>query len=231
MGHLLDNAATITAPRVPYQVQPFYTYLSNFGFRVLLVVDPRTGYTNLGHEPAPLYTCPLKGPKTDANCTGDGFASETDPNIGTDFRAGDHLKSALEYVKIGPVGMMFLPGEIPAELTVGLPAQLRTDPARWYETPSGQQAFGAADDHYEETNSAGCWPDAVRAVATPRGPICAGDPYGQCPAWAGAAAPCACSASSFAATASISTSAPGTGNPATCNVVRAGSFFSVGRRP
>ena len=40
---LLDNAQKIAAPRVSYAVQPFYTYLSNFGFRVLLVVDPATG--------------------------------------------------------------------------------------------------------------------------------------------------------------------------------------------
>jgi hypothetical protein len=50
----------------------------------------------------------------------------------------------VEYVKIGPVGMMFLPGELPGELTVGLPAQFRANPARWYETPNGKQAFGAA---------------------------------------------------------------------------------------
>jgi hypothetical protein len=144
VGRLLDGAEKIADPRVSYAVQPFYTYLSNFGFRVLLVVDPDTGLTQLGHVPAPLYNCPLKGPKTDATCTSDGFASATDPNIGTDFRTGDHLKSAVEYVRIGPVGMMFLPGEVPGELTAGLPAQFRADPQRWYEEPMGTHAFGAA---------------------------------------------------------------------------------------
>ena len=141
---LLDDAATIADPRVSYAVQPFYTYLSNFGFRVLLVVDPESGRTQLGHVPAPLYNCPLKGPKTDATCSSDAYASATDPNIGTDFRTGDHLKSAVEYVRIGPVGMMFLPGEVPGELTAGLPAQFRADPQRWYEEPMGTHAFGAA---------------------------------------------------------------------------------------
>jgi len=130
---LLDNAEKIEAPRVSYAVQPFYTYLSNFGFRVLLVVDPATAGASLGHNPVPLYNCPLTGPKTAATCKSDGFASVTDPNLGTDFRVGDHLKSAVEYVRIGPVGMMFLPGEIPGELTVGLPAGFRSTPQNWYE--------------------------------------------------------------------------------------------------
>ena len=142
-GRLIDKAEKIEAPRVSYKVQPFYTYLSNFGFRVLLVVDPTTKFTNLGHVPGRLYTCPLKGPKTDTTCASDGFASAVDPNLRVEHRVGNHLKSAVEYVKIGPVGMMFLPGEVPGELTAGLPARFRTEPALWYETPNGKQAFGA----------------------------------------------------------------------------------------
>jgi len=140
---LLDDAEKITAPRVSYAVEPFYTYLSNFGFRVLLVVDPATGRASLGHNPVPLYNCPLTGPKTAATCESDGFAIATDPNLGTDFRVGDHLRSAVEYVRIGPVGMMFLPGEIPGELTAGLPAAFRSMPQNWYEEPPGRHAFGA----------------------------------------------------------------------------------------
>lgn len=140
---LLDHAETIAAPRVSYQVEPFYTYLSNFGFRVLLVIDPAIGRASLGHEPVPLFNCPLTGPKTAATCTSDGFASDEDPNLGTEFRVGDHLRSAVEYVRIGPVGMMFLPGEIPGELTVGLPAGFRATPQNWYEEPPGRHAFGA----------------------------------------------------------------------------------------
>jgi hypothetical protein len=140
---LLDNAQKIEVPRVSYSVQPFYTYLSNFGFRVLLVVDPATGRTSLGHNPAPLYNCPLTGPKTAATCKSDEFAAATDPNLGTDFRVGDHLLSAVEYVRIGPVGMMFLPGEVPGELTVGLPSGFRATPQKWYEEPPGTHAFGA----------------------------------------------------------------------------------------
>jgi hypothetical protein len=140
--HILDNAAPIVEPRVSYAVQPFYTRLSNIGFRFLLVVDPNTGFTQLGHNVPALYTCDL--PASDATCTPDGAAAEPDPLLGF-IRVGDHLQSAVEYVRIGPVGMMFLPGEIPGELTIGLPSGFRSHPEDWYEEPPGRHAFG--DDY------------------------------------------------------------------------------------
>jgi len=91
-----------------------------------------------------LYNCPLEGPKTDATCEPDERQSATDPLIDVEYRVGDHLKSAVEYLKIGPVGVMFLPGEIPGELTAGLPSGFRTSPEDWYEEPIGRHAFGSA---------------------------------------------------------------------------------------
>jgi hypothetical protein len=142
---LLDSAGKIAAPRVSYSVRPYYTYLSNLGFRILLTVDPSTGRASLGHEVPMLYNCPVQGPKTDTTCKPDDRQSATDSLIGVDYRVGDHLKSAVEYLKIGPVGVMFLPGEIPGELTAGLPAGFRTSPGDWYEEPIGRHAFG--DDY------------------------------------------------------------------------------------
>ena len=123
--------------------QPFYSRLSNIGFRVLLVVDPDTGFTQLGHVPPVTYTCPATDPKTDATCQSEGLATEEDPFVGT-IRAGDHLKSQVSYLRIGAVGMMFLPGEMSGELVIGLPAEFRSDPARWYEEPLDLNAFGDA---------------------------------------------------------------------------------------
>ena len=40
--------------------------------------------------------------------------------------------------------MMFLPGEVAGELVVGLPAEFRADPGRWYDEPPGLHAFGDA---------------------------------------------------------------------------------------
>ena len=138
---LLDSATPITEPRITYRSKPFYTYLSNIGFRVLLVLDPATGWTNLGNTPPVLYNCPLQGPKTDATCQGDNFDVIMDPLVGP-VRKGNHLQSAVDYLQIGPVGMMFLPGEIPGELTMGLPAGFRTTPGDWYEEAPGRHAFG-----------------------------------------------------------------------------------------
>jgi len=140
---LLDGAAPIFDSHVSYAVQPFFTRLSNLGFRILLVVDPSTGFTQLGHNVPQLYTCQPGVPPTGATCTPDGAASAVDPLLGLPFRVGDHLRSAVEYVRIGPVGMMFLPGEIPGELTAGLPSDFRSQPENWYEEPLGRHAFGA----------------------------------------------------------------------------------------
>jgi hypothetical protein len=73
----------------------------------------------------------------------DNLQSETDEDIGLDARVGEFLQSAVEYVRTGNVGMMFLPGEIPGELTIGLPSGFRNTPERWYEEPIGTHAFGA----------------------------------------------------------------------------------------
>ena len=137
---ILDHAQPIVNPRLSYAVQPFYTRLSNIGFRYLLVVDPNTGFTALGHNVAQLYNCTL--PASDATCTPDGGAAEPDPLLSS-IRVGDFLHSAVEYVKIGPVGMMFMPGEMPGELTAGLPSGFRSHPQDWYEEPPGRHAFGA----------------------------------------------------------------------------------------
>ena len=141
---LLEYAEKIGEPRVSVATQPFYTYVSNLGFRVLLSVNPATGRSDLGHEVPMLYTCPLEGPKTATTCVPDNRQSSTDPNLRVAVRNGDHLLSAVDYLKIGPVGMMFLPGEIPGELTAGLPSGFRTSPQSWYEEPPGRHAFGAA---------------------------------------------------------------------------------------
>jgi hypothetical protein len=141
---IIDRADSIRTGHIDYRRQPFYSRLSNIGFRVLLVVDPQTGFTQLGHVPPVAYTCPAGGPKTDATCRSEGLATEEDPFVGT-IRRGDHLKSEVGYLRIGPVGMMFLPGEVAGELVIGLPAEFRLDPGRWYGESTELNAFG--DDY------------------------------------------------------------------------------------
>jgi hypothetical protein len=140
--NLVDDARSLRTSRVSFDAQPFFTRLSNMGFRLLLVVDPASGRSRLGHEPGMLYTCPATGPKTADTCVPDNHGTVTDPILGP-VRTGDHLLSEVGYLRIGDsVGMMFLPAEVAGELVVGLPAEFRTDPGRWYLEPPGRHAFG-----------------------------------------------------------------------------------------
>jgi hypothetical protein len=140
---IIERGEWLRDARLDLRRQPFYSRLSNIGFRVLLVVDPDTGFTQLGHVPPVAYTCPPTGPKTDATCRSEDLGSEEDPFVGT-IRTGDHLKSEVSYLRIGKVGMMFLPAEVAGELVIGLPAQFRIDPGRWYEESHDLNAFGDA---------------------------------------------------------------------------------------
>jgi hypothetical protein len=138
----LDTAAPITSPTVRYDVAPFYTRMSNIGFRFLLVPGD-DGFTSLGHTPGMLYTCPATGPKDDTTCVPDQLATTADPFLG-EVRVGDHTRSEVAYLRIGPVGMMWLPAEMGPELTIGMPAGYLASPTDWHELPDDPplHAFG-----------------------------------------------------------------------------------------
>jgi hypothetical protein len=140
---VLEDARPIDRPTISYDVRSFYTRMSNIGFRLLLVRGA-DGFTSLGHTPAMLYTCPATGPKTDATCAPDNFATEADPLLGP-IRAGDHIKSRVAYLRVGPVGVMWIPAEIGPELTIGLPAEYRDHPDDWHREDITLHASG--DDY------------------------------------------------------------------------------------
>jgi hypothetical protein len=143
---LLDDGETITAAPLDYRSVDVLTRLSNIGFRFLLSVDPATGRTALGHTPAELWTCPPGGPKTEATCEPDGFASAFDPNIGGQVRVGDHFRTEVAYLTLGPIGMLFMPGEVVGEMVVGLPAGFDETPERWFSGSTSLHASGADYD-------------------------------------------------------------------------------------
>ncbi len=126
----LESSTAVTRPTVDYSVETFYTRMSNIGFRLLLAPGD-DGLTALGHTPPMLYTCPATDPKDDSSCVPDGFATESDPLLG-DIRLGDHGRSQVAYLRIGPVGMMWLPAEMLAESTIGLPAGYHDEPGTWH---------------------------------------------------------------------------------------------------
>jgi hypothetical protein len=136
----LEHASPIATPTIDYDVETIYTRMSNIGFRFLLVPGD-DGFTSLGHTPGMLYTCPATGPKTDATCVPDNLATTGDPLLG-EIRVGDHAKSQVSYLRIGPVGMMWLPAEMDPQLTIGQPAEYPNTPALWHQDDPSLHAFG-----------------------------------------------------------------------------------------
>lgn len=139
---LLDGAEVITDGTLSYESVDIFTRMTHIGFRLLSVVNPETGRTALGHTPGQLYTCPAEGPKDATTCTPDGFATETDPMVG-EIRAGDHARSEVAYLRLGPIGMIWMPAEVPGELVIGLPEGFDTTPENWFEGPLDLHAAGA----------------------------------------------------------------------------------------
>ena len=137
----LEQAEPIKRPAVRYDVEPFYTRMSNIGFRFLLVPDD-DGLTRLGHVPGDLYRCPATGPKNADTCVSDDFQTESDPQLGA-VRLGDHTRSQVAYLRIGPVGMMWLPAEVHPENTIGLPAEYDLMPADWHNDALSLHEAGA----------------------------------------------------------------------------------------
>src|SRR5690606_3174746 len=63
------------------------------------------------------------------------LSSRVVPLLGQ-IRAGDHLRSNVGYLRIGPdVAFVTIPAEIAGELVMGLPAGFRENPQLWYEEP------------------------------------------------------------------------------------------------
>lgn len=123
---LRTEAERLVDPETSYVTHTYITRLSNIGFRYLIPQG------ELGNSDPVLYTCPPTGPKTPETCTSDGGATVVDPIIGDDIRVGDHLETEVGYLRIGPVGIMFMPGEVGGELTIGLPAGFDDNPLAWY---------------------------------------------------------------------------------------------------
>jgi len=149
----LDAGEEVDGPAaVAYDSVEVYSRLSNIGFRLLLGTDSLDGFSGLGHTPAMLFTCPPLGPKTAATCTPDGYATELDPILAAlnggigDIRVGDHGRTEVAYLRIGPVGMVFMPGEAVGELANGLPAGFDEDSSPWFEADLDLHADGTDYD-------------------------------------------------------------------------------------
>ena len=115
---LLADAEPFTFESLEVRRQAFYSRVTNLGFRVLAAEG------ELGWKPMQVYNCGAK-PFTDDTCVNAGQETLADPVLtpllGYEVARGDVLKSQVVHVDFGDVGMLFLPGEVPSELVIGLP--------------------------------------------------------------------------------------------------------------
>ncbi len=129
---LLAEAKPTEVDEIEWRQQPFYTALTNVGFRVLLADG------DLGWQVPAAFNCTAK-PYSDDNCTDDGGLFEDDPVltplVDSQIRKGDVLKTQVTWVGLGDVGFLFMPGEISPELVIGLPSDFQTNTARYYTEP------------------------------------------------------------------------------------------------
>lgn len=131
--NVLAGATEVADPSPEFRQRSFYTRLTNIGFRVLLADG------DLGWQVPKAYNCTAK-PFTDTTCTDDGGAMVDDPVltplIDSQIRKGDVLRTRVTWLRLGDVGFLFLPGELPPEYVIGLPADFETNTAKYFENPT-----------------------------------------------------------------------------------------------
>jgi hypothetical protein len=130
---LLGTAMPVDVSRLQVHVEPFYTRLTNVGFRLLIAEG------DIGWQDTALYNC-HGSPLSDENCTDSGGALVDDPWItpalGSQITGGDVLRTQLAHLDLGDVGILWMPGELPPELVHGLPEDFNTaPPEKYYREP------------------------------------------------------------------------------------------------
>ena len=137
---LLESASAVDIGTVSWTEQPFFTRLTNIGFR-LLIADG-----DLGWQPVTLYNCEPGQPLSDETCVSDEGKLEDDPILtpltGSQIRVGDVVKTRVSFLDLGSVGFVFLPGELPPELVIGLPADFDSATQKYYLEGPGLHAEG-----------------------------------------------------------------------------------------
>jgi len=137
---VLTTAGNIAVTELSFHTERFYTALTNIGFRVL-IADGDIGWTT-----PTLYNCDSK-PFTDENCIEDGGEFVDDPLLtpffGSQITKGDVLPTQVSHVDFGDAGLLFMPGELPPELVIGLPDDFTTAPSDKYYREPHLHAVGA----------------------------------------------------------------------------------------
>lgn len=128
---LRDDAEPYSPTELTVRREEFKTRLTNVGFRVLLAEG------DLGWKPPTVFTC--DGPPINDECAEVPHATEDDPVItrlaDSQILSGDVGASRITDLSLGSVGFMFMPGELPPELVIGLPDDFATNVDAYYDEP------------------------------------------------------------------------------------------------
>lgn len=144
---LLGDAEPVRVEELEWRSKLTFTRLTNIGFRALL------GQGDLGWQSPPLFVCEAGTPPSEETCRDDGGATEDDPLLAQfgvgPIRTGEFFQVPISYLDFGRVGMLFLPGEFPPELVIGLPADFDTNPDRYYRerNANGQPTSAVGADY------------------------------------------------------------------------------------
>lgn len=137
---ILAAAEPVTVSGLSVHTEPFFTKLTNIGFR-LLIADG-----DIGWQVPSLYNCTMP-PLTEDNCASDNGDLVDDPLLtaffGSQIRRGDVFKTQISHLDFGDVGMLWMPGELPPELVHGLPDDFNTAPPEKYYNEPHLHAVGA----------------------------------------------------------------------------------------
>lgn len=136
---LLDDAAPMEFESLRVRKEEFFSRVTNVGFRVL------AGEGELGWKPMEVFECGPK-PFTEETCEPTGLETVEDPVItpllGYKVARGDVLRTRVLHVDFGDVGMLFMPGEVPSELVIGLPEDFDSAPPEKYNEKPEEHATG-----------------------------------------------------------------------------------------
>jgi hypothetical protein len=135
-----DQATAIEVSQLAVHVEPFFTRLTNIGFRLLIAEG------DIGWQSTELYNC-QGTPLSAENCVSAGQELVDDPWItpalGSQITRGDVLRTQLAHLDLGDVGILWMPGELPPELVHGLPADFDSAPPEKYYDKPHLHAVGA----------------------------------------------------------------------------------------
>ena len=126
---LVNADSPLSFGNLEYRETTMMIRLTNFGFRVGLcplgTVFPEEEDANdrplqIGNTLRPVYVCQGENP-TMKDCVSDNFACNFDEESGQPYRVGQFAETEVKYVKLGPIKIIAIPGELVPELSVGLP--------------------------------------------------------------------------------------------------------------